>query len=120
MLLHQQVGIVHAHFNTGAKQEWKGTSRQCVENGKGTHLHGGWPNLAAHLMGAESSQRFEKGLDQLRQEKSLQHRYVVALAGEALAGKPHYTSACPWVPTESSLMILEEHVRCYASTHCWG
>lgn len=44
----------------------------------------------------------KKGSDELRQEKSLQHHCTAALAGEALAGKPRYTSAFPRVPTSAS------------------
>lgn len=62
-------------FNIGANWEWKGTSRQCAENRKDAHLCGGWPQLAAHLAGAESLQRLEKGSDELLREKSLQHNY---------------------------------------------
>lgn len=50
-------------------------------------------------MGAESLQRLEKGSDKLLQEKSLQHNYTATLGGEAVAGKPHHSSAFPWVPT---------------------
>lgn len=46
--MHQQTWIGHTHFNIGAKQEWKTTNRQCVGDRKETHLHSGWPILAAH------------------------------------------------------------------------
>lgn len=65
------------------------------------------------LLGAESLHGFERGLDEHLQKKSLQHHYGTPLLGKFFAGKPHCSSALPWVPTRAlarGQLLLHPHL----------
>lgn len=65
------------------------------------------------FLGAESLHRFERSLDELLQKKSPQHHYGGTFTGEVSAGKPHHSSAFPWVPTSAltrGQLLLHPHL----------
>lgn len=97
--MHQQTWIVHTHFNIEAKQERKKTSRQCVVDGKETHLHNGWPILTAHHPGCCKLTQVQKRL-RWASTKEIPPAPLWSIFTEwVFAGKPHCSSAFPWVST---------------------